>query len=180
MIATYLLRRSGYGLKGLFVLENFYDRSLNEYYRNLQMGLSHNYDLGRHDAVLTPWLEYFLDGLGEVYEEAAQIVKRKNSELLKVEPDLIRQLDVEQRVLFRHLVFKQNFIANTEIGRMLGVGERAVRDKVKRWIEAGFLEPRDPEAQRIRTVVLASDYEHLAEQIRQEPGNYPYLLVEHE
>ncbi|WP_172196040.1 Fic family protein [Saccharibacillus qingshengii] len=180
MIATYLLRRNGYGLKGLFVLENFYDRNLNEYYRKLQMELHHNYYFGRHDAMLTPWLDYFLDGLGEVYEEAAQIVKRKNSELLKVEPELIRRLEVEQRALFRHLVFKQQFVTNTEIGRMLGVGERAVRDKVKRWIAAGFIEPRDPEAQRIRTVVLSLAYEQLAEEIRQAPGSYPYLMIDNE
>jgi hypothetical protein len=33
MLATYLLHRGGFGLKGLFVLENFYDRNLAEYYR---------------------------------------------------------------------------------------------------------------------------------------------------
>ncbi len=71
MITTYLLRRGGYGLKGLFVLENFYDRNLAEYYRRLQLGLHHNYYFGRNEADLTPWLEFFIDGLAEVFEEAA-------------------------------------------------------------------------------------------------------------
>lgn len=61
----------GYGLKGLFVLENFYDRNLAEYYRRLQLGLHHNYYFGRNEADLTPWLEFFIDGLAEVFEEAA-------------------------------------------------------------------------------------------------------------
>lgn len=77
MIATYILRRGGYGLKGLFVLENFYDRNLNDYYRALQMKLSHNYYFGRNDADITVWLEYFLSGLAEVYSEAAEIVRQK-------------------------------------------------------------------------------------------------------
>lgn len=66
MITTYLLRRGGYGLKGLFVLENFYDRNLAEYYRRLQLGLHHNYYFGRNEAELTPWLEFFIEGLAEV------------------------------------------------------------------------------------------------------------------
>lgn len=176
MIATYLLRRGGYGLKGLFVLENFYDRNLNEYYRALQMGLSHNYYFGRNDADLTPWLEYFLNGLAEVYSEAAEIVRQKNSQLLKVEPELIRKLDVQQRSLFRQLAFKQHAVSITELCRLLDAGERTVREKVKKWMEEGFLEPKDPEAQRVRTVVLAAQYEELAEAIRLEPEHYQYLL----
>jgi hypothetical protein len=59
----------------------------------LQIGLAHNYYFGRHDADLTSWLEYFLNGLAEVYKQAAQIVQEKNVELLRVEPELIRKLD---------------------------------------------------------------------------------------
>jgi Fic family protein len=176
MIATYILRKGGYGLKGLFVLENFYDRSLNEYYRALQMGLSHNYYFGRKEADITQWLEYFLNGLAEVYSEAAHIVQDKNSEILKVEPELIRKLDVQQRSVFRQLVFKQELISITELCMLLNAGERTVRDKVKKWIEEGFLEPKDPDAKRIRTVILSQWYEELAEEIRDEPGNYKYLL----
>lgn len=176
MIATYILRRGGYGLKGLFVLENFYDRNLHEYYRALQMGLSHNYYFGRNDADLTPWLEYFLAGLDEVYSEASDIVRQKNSELLQVEPELIRILDIQQRTLFRHLVFKQQAVSITELCRLLNTGERTVREKVKKWIDQGLLEPKDPEAQRVRTVILAAQYEALAIEIRRQPGNYRYLL----
>ncbi|WP_342416783.1 Fic family protein [Paenibacillus sp. FSL R10-2782] len=176
MIATYILRRGGYGLKGLFVLENFYDRNLNDYYRALQMKLSHNYYFGRNDADITVWLEYFLSGLAEVYSEAAEIVRQKNSEMLRVEPELIRKLDIQQRTLFRQLVFKQNAASITEICRLLDAGERTVREKIKKWIEEGFLEPKDPEAQRIRTIVLSAQYEELAVDIRNESEKYQYLL----
>ena len=77
IIATYILHRSGYGLKGLLVLEIFYDRNLIEYYIALQMGLSHNYYFGRHNADITVWLEYFFSGLSEVYSKAALIVQEK-------------------------------------------------------------------------------------------------------
>lgn len=176
MVATYILRRSGYGLKGLFVLENFYDRNLNEYYKMLQLGLSHNYYFGRNDADITLWLEYFLNGLADVYSEAASVVQEKNKELLKVEPDLIRQLDIQQRLLFRQLVFKQDSITITEICKLLNFGERTAREKVKRWIEEGLVQPKDSSAKRIRTIILGANYEHLAKSIRDEPEHYKYLL----
>jgi Fic family protein len=176
MIATYILRRGHFGLKGLFVLENFYDRNLSEYYKALQMSLPHNYYYGRHDADLTSWLDYFLNGLAEVYTQAAQIVQEKNAELLRVEPELIRQLDIQQRQLFRQLVFKQDEITTTEIMILLSIGDRTAREKVKQWIEVGFLQPKDPNAQRIRTVILSEWYEELANEIRENPEHYSYLL----
>lgn len=176
MLATYVLRRSGYGLKGLFVLENFYDRRLNEYYKNLQMGLSHNYYLGRNKADLTPWLEYFVRGLAEVFEEAAIIVEEKNKELLQVEPELIRKLDPEQRLIFRYLIFEKDVITNAELGEILGISDRSLRERSRLWRENGFLVPKDPNAQRIRTHVLHTDYQALAGQIRSEPEKYQYLL----
>jgi Fic family protein len=176
MIATYILRRGNFGLKGLFVLENFYDRNLSDYYKALQMGLAHNYYFGRHDADLTVWLEYFLNGLAEVYTQAAEIVQEKNSELLRVEPELIRQLDIQQRQLFRQLVFRQDEITTTEIMILLGMGDRTAREKIKQWIEGGFLQPKDPNAQRIRAVILSDWYEELADQIRDNPEHYSYLL----
>lgn len=176
MIATYILRLGGYGLKRLFVLENFYDRNLSDYYKALQMGLSHNYYFGRNDADLTQWLEYFLGGLAEVYSQAADIVREKNAELLRVEPDLIRQLDIQQRQLFRQLVFKQEEITTPEIMILLGMGDRTAREKVKQWIASGFLQPKDPNAQRIRSVMLSHWYEELADVIRENPQQYNYLL----
>ncbi|NEW07934.1 Fic family protein [Paenibacillus sp. SYP-B3998] len=176
MIATYILRRGGFGLKSLFILENFYDRSLNEYYKALQLGLPHNYYFGRHEAEITPWLEYFLDGLAEVYTHAAQIVQEKNSELLKVEPELIRKLDLEQRQVFRELVFRQEMLTITDLVILLGKSEKTVREKVKRWIQEDFLTPKDPDAQRIRTVVLADWYDELVDDIRDNPENFGYLL----
>ncbi|MDB5084673.1 MAG: Fido protein [Bacilli bacterium] len=100
MLATYILRRGGFGLKGLFVLENFYDRNLAEYYRRLHMGLHHNYYFGRNDVDLTLWLQFFIEGLSVVFEEAAEIVANKSMQLTKLEPELIRRLDPLQRLVF--------------------------------------------------------------------------------
>jgi len=160
----------------LFVLESFYDRNLKEYYKNLQMGLHHNYYSGRNDCDLTIWLEYFILGLAEVFGEAASIVEEKSLEYTIVEPDLIRVLDPHQRIVFAHMAFQVNWASTSDLRRWLNLSPRTIRAKVKKWIAEGFILPRDSDSQRIRAVVLTPKYQALAEEIRKEPNRYRYLL----
>ncbi|MCY9500717.1 Fic family protein, partial [Paenibacillus larvae] len=97
-------------------------------------------------------------------------------ELLQVEPELIRKLDPEQRLIFRYLIFEKDVITNAELGEILGISDRSLRERTRLWRENGFLVPKDPNAQRIRTHVLHTDYQALAGQIRSEPEKYQYLL----
>lgn len=176
MITTYLLRRGGYGLKGLFVLENFYDRNLAEYYRRLQLGLHHNYYFGRNEADLTPWLEFFIDGLAEVFQEAAAIVTEKSAQMTKIEPDLIRKLDPQQRMVFAQLTFKQDTLTTSEMRDLLRLSDRSIREKVSHWREEGFIEPRDQDAKRVRSIKLSAEYEKLAKEIRTAPDKFAHFL----
>jgi Fic family protein len=61
LLATFLLHRDGYGLNGLFSLEERHALDLATYYRSLAAHPHHNYYEGRADADPTPWLEYFLE-----------------------------------------------------------------------------------------------------------------------
>lgn len=176
-LATYILKLGGFGLKGLFVLEKYYDRNLKGYYDNLQMGLHHNYYFGRNDADLSPWLDFFISGLAEVFQDAAKIVKERSAEFLAVEPKLLRSLDIYQRTVFAQLAFKFNYLTTSDLRRLTGFADRTVRDKVKTWIEVGFIEPSDPNAQRIRAVKLTKKYQKLADEIAKEPERYKHLLT---
>lgn len=69
-LATYMLHREGYGLRGIFSVEDYYCRDIAAYYDNLQMGLSENYYLGRNDPDMTRWIEYFIDIVRLAFEEA--------------------------------------------------------------------------------------------------------------
>lgn len=163
-------------MKGLFVLENFYDRNLSEYYRRLQLGLHHNYYFGRNEAELTPWLEYFIDGLAEVFQEAAAIVTEKSAQLTKVEPELIRKLDPKQRVVFAQLTFKQDTLTTSEMRDLLRLSDRSIREKLSLWRETGFIEPRDQDAKRVRSIKLTAPCEKLAQEIRSTPNQFPHFL----
>lgn len=114
-LVTYILRQHGLWLKGLFILESYYDRHLDGYYRNLQMGLHHNYYFGRNDADLTPWLSFFIDGLAEVFQKADELVKEKSQSYLAVEPELLRKLNPEQKTIFAQLAFKSPVLTTSDI-----------------------------------------------------------------
>lgn len=176
-LATYMLRLGGLGLNGLFVLEKYYDRNLQGYYDNLQMGLHHNYYFGRNDPDLTLWLNFFISGLAEVFQEAAKIVKEKSAEFTKVEPKLLRALDIYQRPVFAQLAFKHNYLTTSDLQKLTGFADRTVRDKVKKWIEDGFIVPLDPNAQRIRAIKLAPRFQELADEISKDPDSFKYLLL---
>lgn len=176
-LATYILKINGFGLKGLFVPEKYYDRNLKGYYENLQMGLHHNYYFGRNDADITPWLEFYISGLAEVFQDAAQIVKEKSTQFMAVEPKLMRDLDVYQRIVFAQLAFKYNYLTTSDIRRLTGLADRTVRERIKLWIETGFIKPYDPNAQRIRAVKLSGKYKKLADEVAKEPEKYKYMLT---
>ena len=176
MLATYILRLGGLGLKGLFVLETFYDRNLKEYYKNIQMGLHHNYYFGRNECDITQWLEFFISGLAEVFEDAAIIVEEKSAEYTTIEPELIRILDPVQRIVFTKLAFRFNWASTSDLRKWLDLSDRSIRDKVRKWIDDGFIMQRDIDGQRIRSVILTPQYQSLAEEIRKEPTKYRYLL----
>lgn len=72
LLATFILHRGGYGLNGLFSLEEHHARDLEAYYRAVAVHPHHNYYEGRAEADLTPWLEYFIEALAEVFETSKE------------------------------------------------------------------------------------------------------------
>jgi len=58
LLATLILRKARYGLKGIYSLDEHYARNLRAYYSALTVG-SHNYYEGRVDGDLTPFVSFF-------------------------------------------------------------------------------------------------------------------------
>lgn len=67
LLATMILYRCGYGLKGIYSLEEYYGRNLSEYYDALTVGPSHNYRLGRTESDVTGFVQYFCVGIAEAF-----------------------------------------------------------------------------------------------------------------
>ena len=63
ILTTLILHLSGYGLKGIYCLEEYYAKDLGSYYQALNIGNHHNYYMGRSEAEITSFIDYFCAGM---------------------------------------------------------------------------------------------------------------------
>lgn len=157
LLTTLILHLNGYDLKGLYSLEEYYARSLGDYYKAISIGPSHNYYIGRAESDITPWVEYFVEGMAVAFEN---VIKRMDS--YKDNEDhsrLMKKLDPRQRkalILFADFPY----VTAKQIADLFGYKPRTSSMLCKMWVEAGFLEVSDA-SNKGRKYKLASQYEAL-------------------
>lgn len=138
LLTNLILHLSGYGLKGIYSLEEYYARSLSDYYAALSVGESHNYHLGRAEADISHWVQYFCQGVADSFANV-----RLQAEKLKAKPDqisLLRELDRRQKQILN--AFRESrYLTTREIAEFLGVTPRTGLTLCKAWVEQGFLIP---------------------------------------
>ena len=103
LLATYLLKAYNYDLKVFYVMEEFYDKNIDEYYNSLQMGLHHNFYFGRNEADITKWLEYFISIMANTFETVGNRIKEiyRNS---RKEMNIIDTLDKRERWVANYII----------------------------------------------------------------------------
>ncbi|HEY3329162.1 MAG TPA: Fic family protein [Capsulimonadaceae bacterium] len=161
LVTTLLLHRSGYGLKGIYNLEEYYARDLNAYYSAIAVGPSHNYYFGRAEADITNFVSYFCEGMAQAFSavrvQAAQAARRGAADRSTV----LRNLDPRKRRLLS-LFHNQGTATGLEIASHLGLSPRTVTALCRDWIADGFLIVRDP-SRKNRSYQLAPKYDMLTE-----------------
>lgn len=142
LLTTLILHLGGYDLKGLYSLEEYYARNLGAYYEAISIGSSHNYYMGRAEADITKWVEYFIEGVADSFEK---VLKQMTSETNKASEDqskLLKELDPKQRkalALFQEF----RFITSKQIGELFGFKPRTSTKICSEWVDIGFLEIAD-------------------------------------
>lgn len=159
LLTTLILHQSGYGLKGIYSLEEYYAQNLAGYYEALAVGPSHNYYFGRAEAEVTDFIAYFCRGMmaafAAVRTQAAQAARRG----AKDHSPLLRQLDPRKRRLLDF--FRRQGTATTdEIAAHLGLSPRTVTDLCRDWLSEGFLSLQNT-SRKNRSYRLGPDYERL-------------------
>ena len=138
LLATFILHLGGYGLNGFFSLEEYHARDLENYYGALSVHPHHNYYEGRAEADLTPWLNYFVGLLADVFRGAkGEALRLKNSPPVPV-PEFLRRLDYRARIVLG-LFGKHETITTTQVAETLGLSERMARNLRQAWVEQGWL-----------------------------------------
>jgi Fic family protein len=143
LLTTLILHLGGYGLRGLYALEEYYARNLKAYYEALTVGPSHNYHLGRAEADITGWIAYFIEGMATSFEKVHAQAKRESQTGAADRSQLLRTLDAKQRkalTLFEH----SREVTAKDIAELLGFQQRPAAALCQRWVAEGFLVIADP------------------------------------
>jgi len=139
-LTNLVLHKAGYGLKGIYSLEEYYAGNLQAYYNALTVGESHNYYFGRAEADITGWLEYFCLGMAEAFAKV-RVVASEAAQRAVGRADqsaLLRELDQRQKQALS--LFRQSrFVTTREIANLLGIQPRSALNLCKKWVEEGFL-----------------------------------------
>ena len=156
LLATYILKANNYDLKGFYVMEEFYDKNIEQYYSSLQMGLHHNFYFGRNEADITEWLEYFISTMANTFEVVGNRVKEiyKNS---KEEMNIIDTLDKRERWVANYII-TNNKIKAKDFASHFKINIDTANNWVKKWIEKEFLKRLDDKQIRNVDYILTEKY----------------------
>lgn len=159
LLTTLILHLGSYGLKGLYSLEEYYAKDLQAYYQALAIGPSHNYYLGRLQADITPWIEYFCVGMVDSFENVrfrAMQARRRGS---KDQSDELKKLDIPQRKILSFFR-ERHFITSHDIEKLFGFKPRTARNWCHKWVSEGFFVIAD-ESKKTRKYTLAPKFDQL-------------------
>lgn len=159
LLTTLILYLGGYDLKGIYSLEEYYAKNLGAYYEAISIGPSHNYYMGRAEADITKWVEYFLEGMVTSFDNILKFMNEAKNQGLPDQMNLLRELDPKQRKVLE-LCQKFTFITASQVGELFGFKPRTSAQLCKRWIEVGFLEVVDS-SNKGRKYKLSRRYEAL-------------------
>lgn len=155
LLSSLLLRRAGYGLQGIYSLDEYYAQRIGAYYAALTVG-SHNYYQGRAEADVTQFVAYFCAGMAEAFEKVAAAAKRADLPLASAQSGLLRELDIRQRRLLPLFQAKGGATAR-EMSAQLKLSERTLVGLCRTWIKDGFLEFENA-SRKIRSYRLSARY----------------------
>ena len=143
LLTTLILHLGGYGLRGVYALEEYYARDLKSYYEALSVGPSHNYHLGRAEADITGWIAYFIKGMATSFEKIQAQARREDETGAADHSLVLRRLDAKQRKALTLFETAHNVTAK-DIAALFGFQQRNAAALCQRWVEEGFLVVANP------------------------------------
>lgn len=159
LLTTLLLHKMGYGLKGIYSLEEYYAKNLMGYYEALNIGDNHNYYMGRAEADVTPFLEYFLSGMARSFGSVRKEVEKSRNLPQADQTQKLRELRPMQRQLLS-LFERSKEVSLQEMADHLGISSRAVYRNLTNWMDMGFICIVNP-SKKGRSYGLTSEWEQV-------------------
>jgi Fic family protein len=155
LLTTLILRRAGYGLEGIYSLDEHYAQNLKAYYEALSIG-HHNYYEGRADADLTSFVAYFTEGMDSAFGNIRKAALKLAATQTTPKVNVLRELDPRQRRLLT-LFNRQGSATSEEMAKHLKLSHRTVVALCRAWVASGFLEVQNP-SRKARSYRVADRY----------------------
>ena len=159
LLTTLLLHQSGYGLHGIYSLEEYYAANLEGYYAGLAVGGSHNYYFGRAEGDVTPFVEYFCVGMADAFGKVRARAEEAAQQQALDQTPMLRSLSPQQRQTLG-LFLRMKFVTARNVATYFGCSPRSAAALCAQWVRAGFLAVENPSTKG-RTYRLADTYERL-------------------
>lgn len=158
LLATLILRKAGYGIKGIYSLDEHYAKNLPAYYDALTIG-THNYYDGRAEGDVTPFVGYFCAGMAEAFTSMRRAAVRVSKEAVPDRSATLRDLDPRQRRLLA-LFRKQGSVTAADMAAHLKMSPRTLVQLCRDWVASGFLDYQNA-ARKTRSYRLGERYQDL-------------------
>jgi Fic family protein len=159
LLTTLLLHRSGYGLKGIYSLEEYYAANLEGYYAGLSLGPSHNYYFGRAEADVTPFVEYFCIGMADAFAKVRARAEDESRQRIPDQSPTLRSLTPQQRNALG-LFLRSRIVSSKDVANFFHMKPRTASLLCARWVKERFLVIENPSTKG-RTYRLRDDLESL-------------------
>lgn len=116
-VATLVLFLDGYDIRKFFSFEEYFDENPMQYYLTLQ-AVSNQLVLDTHERDLTPWLEYFIEGVAIELNRVKEKVKRISVDA-KVKDKLGEQVMLNERqMLLMEYLHRHKSLQNKEFRKI--------------------------------------------------------------
>ncbi|MGL4348852.1 MAG: hypothetical protein ACRCSV_05310 [Chlamydiales bacterium] len=132
------------------------------YYEAIHIGISHNYYQGRAKADITKWVEYFVEGMANAFENVIEYMIEASQNGRSDQSILLKKLDLRQRKAL--ILFKEyETITSHQVSALFGFKQRTGSALCSSWVKNGFLEVVDS-SNKGRKYKLASIYQNLIQE----------------
>ncbi len=159
LLTNLLLHRNGYGLNGIYSLEEYYVTNLDRYYAGLATGDSHNYYFGRVEADVTLFVTYFCLGMADAFAKVRTRAEEASRNNARDQSSVLRELTPQQRQVLG-LFLRMKAVTRNDIASFFKLPTRQAYSLCAKWLRDGFLVVANPSTKG-RSYCLAADYEGL-------------------
>ena len=127
VLATLVLYLRGFDTKQFFCLDDYYDSDRQAYYRVLQ-------NIDQKTLDLTPWLEYFVEGVNVSIGAVKERVVRLSSERLrKAKRGQIALTERQMRIV--EFINQNGKITNRDVREMFKISDRAALKEIRKLVD---------------------------------------------